>query len=161
MSQKDKDIEYLSGYFRDNYVQMLRTATNILRNPSLAEEIVQETFVTALIRITTMKNSPNPKGWLYAVLRNKCKHGLRDTQYLLSRSVSVDSLKSELPDKNFNDLSLHFSLYDDPDYILVSRLYIYGESIKEIAASDGIEVGACKMRIARAKKRLREKYGDE
>ena len=46
---------------------------------------------------------------------------------------------------------------DDADAKLLIDFYIKQRSLKELAEEQGITVGACKMRLKRAKKRAREK----
>lgn len=62
-AEKDK-FEYI---YRKYYLFMLRTASSIIKNPSLAEDAVHETFVQLLNEIDTLRidNEKALKSYLY------------------------------------------------------------------------------------------------
>ena len=47
--------------------------------------------------------------------------------------------------------------WKDLAWLLLAKVYCGGYSIREVAQELGISVGACKMRLRRAKDRLRKK----
>lgn len=51
--------------------QLFRYAYSRTLNPELAEDLVQETFLSALHSKSSFKGSSSPKTWLIAILKNK------------------------------------------------------------------------------------------
>lgn len=144
----------LEKYYRDEAEGMMSFAAYILKDPSLAEVAVQETFLAALSNMDKFARSPKPVGWLYAALKNIIKHIQRDQRKQLKRFVSMDDLgdgKLVTDDRNTIDLILTSASCTDSDMKLLYEFYAEGYSLKELSEKYNISVGACKMRIRRAK----------
>ncbi|MGI6027958.1 MAG: sigma factor-like helix-turn-helix DNA-binding protein [Candidatus Heteroscillospira sp.] len=156
-NQNAKQLELIEEYFRAEYADMLSFAKYLLDNHSLAEVAVQETFVFVLEHPEKMIGRPSPAGSLYTILKNIVRHMLRDEQKVLSHMISIECV----PEREFSitdNINFEYlSAKHDPDMRLLARFYIFGCSIQELANEQGITVGACKMRIKRAKERLQDK----
>lgn len=158
MSTTEKEeLLLLESYYRDEAPDMIAFASRVLNNESMAEVAVQETFLIALRGMDKLKTSPNPVGWLYVTLKNVIRHMKRDQQKQLWRVISIDDVP-DIPavDKDL-DLWMLMESCDSDDAKLLIEFYVKQRSLKELAEEYGITVGACKMRIKRAKKRAREK----
>lgn len=143
----------LGAYYRELYPKMLRSATAALANRSMAEVAVQDTFRIAAEKFAVLSRSDHPTGWLYATLRNCIKEARRVHNATLSRYVawSMDCEPAEeMP------LPSSLDLERNEDLKLLARMHVEGYSLEEIAAELGISIAALKMRMYRAKKRLRE-----
>ena len=157
------DLEYIEGLYREMYTLMFYYAKKILLKEALAEEAVQETFVTACQRLDGLKSSPNPQGWIM----NTLKHITRRTQEarnLHSRYLLLDdsALRVADPKAHHPDPALLYDgLISQEDYYLLSRIGIDGYSILELADELGISLAACRKRIQRARERFRVQYGRE
>lgn len=154
-AKKADDLSLLEKYYREEFKDMLLFAVRMLNSEELAEVSVQDTFVIALEKIASLKASTNPVGWLYNTLKNVIRHMRRDQQAQLLRVVSIDDIP-ELPasDKEA-DLLLIASSGKDPDIRILIEFYVEGRSLKELAEEYRVSVGACKMRIKRARERSR------
>ena len=53
--------------------QLLTIANCKLKDSSLAQDVVQETFITLYLNINKIKDYDKLKSWLAVVLMNKCK----------------------------------------------------------------------------------------
>ena len=84
----------------------------------------------------------------------------RDKQTLTTRFVPVDEItESQLA--STDDIQYQYSFpAEDPDSKLLIQFYIQGYTMKELAREYGITPGACKMRIKRARERMKKKYSD-
>lgn len=153
--KRDADTSLLEKYYREEYKDMLLFAGRMLNSVELAEVAVQETFVIALEKLSSLKASTKPLGWLYNTLKNVIRHMRRDQQAQLLRVISIDDIL-ELPasDKE-SDLLLLTSAEKDPALRLLIEFYVEGRSIKSLAEENSISVGACKMRLKRARERSR------
>lgn len=56
---------------------MLRTATYLMRDPFVAEELAQETMLKAFRAIDRFESGTDARAWLLSILRNKRKDYLR------------------------------------------------------------------------------------
>ena len=148
-------ISLLETCFREESPHMVKFAARLLDNKGLAEVVVQDCFVFALEHIDVFQGSPNPVGWLYKTLKNFIGHAIRDQQTYLKHIVqSEDALELYTP--QFDQYSQ--GLLDDannPDLRLLVQFYICGYSIAELADHYHSNPGAIKMRIRRAKERLK------
>jgi len=59
------------------YTYIVRLASSILRDMAEAEDVTQETFVSALLHINTVDPNTNLKAWLSTIAVNKCRDLLR------------------------------------------------------------------------------------
>ena len=121
----------------------------------LAKDIVQDTFLIAVIKVEDLMRSDNPQRWLYVTARNLIGHAIRE------KKKKVASFANDFPTSQVNNgISLglselfpqSFSTYDRQ---LLSMYYLERRSIKEIADLYGISLSACKMRLLRLRKELK------
>lgn len=154
-NQTVKDL--IHRLYVKEYVTMFRTAFQVLGDSGLAETAVQETFVVALRFPEKLAACEKPEGWLYKALRYTIKHIQRDRNLLLIHTVPLDDL-NEQEAAHFDEYSfLDDELKNSEEMKLLINCYFMGYSIGEIAERMGISVGACKMRIKRAKEKIRKK----
>src|SRR5262249_57813310 len=71
-------------------------ARYLLRNPTDAEDAVQECYLRALRHFDTMR-SPTIKPWLFAILRNVCNAEYARRSVVELRDIHAESGKSEPP----------------------------------------------------------------
>lgn len=119
-----------------------------------AEDAVQETFSIAW-ESGTFSPPSNPAGWLVITLKNVVKtcSGKSSTGQntcfncqLISRSplqVLIWSWKVSVPPE---------------DFLLLKRLYLYGETYEEVCQDLGIKKSALAMRVKRIKEQFRKNY---
>ena len=65
-SDQHKRIE---AFYLQMYDQLFLYAQNALKNESLAEEAIQETFRIVCTKPEDLLSSPNPKGWIINTLK--------------------------------------------------------------------------------------------
>ena len=74
----------------DRYsIGIYRYALSILKRPSLAEDVLQETFLRLLTRPAPGLTPEKAQAWLYRVARNLCIDILRRPTEEYSRAVPV------------------------------------------------------------------------
>ncbi len=84
--------------------QMLKFANLQLKNPDIAEDIVQEALLSALKNQQQFKRQAALKTWIFAILKNKIIDNLR-TQ---SRYLLVSELTAAQEDDHFFDSQDHW-----------------------------------------------------
>ena len=145
-------FEYI---YRKYYRFMLRTASSIIRDSSLAEDAVHETFVQLLKEIDSLRidNEKSLQSYLYILTRKRERRRGVLTDYE-NRSTSLDNLK-EPEEIALTNLQLNKAvsiLSDMPSiYRRTLVLRVKGYSIREIAQITNSSESNVKTRIHRAR----------
>lgn len=174
MADKAKFVDEALPYARSLY----GAALNLTRNPSDAEDLVQETFLKAYRSYDSFKEGTNLKAWLYRIMMNTFINIYRAKQrrpqetqvedvgefYLYHRlgeaapSGMARSAEEELLN-TFTDAAVKEAMEELPEPF---RLAVYladveGFSYKEIAEIMGVPIGTVMSRLHRGRKALQHK----
>lgn len=152
MNRKEKYIEQM---YMANYDDMLRFASTVLNNRDLAQDVVQESFLIAQARADKFMTSPEPRGWLFNVMKNVIGNVYKQQKKLMSMKQSLTETRDH------GELELGFStkykgMISDEELQMLIWVYCYGCSYAEVAERLGITLSACKKRIQRARRRFEE-----
>lgn len=125
-----------------------RYALSILKDPQLAEDVLQETF----LRLLSGKYTVHPgkeQAWLYKAAHNLCCDILR------KRNWETGQLPEPVGGENYEYIDLISGLEATEREIVTLRI-VGGLSHKEIASIMGLTLHASKKRYERAIQKLRE-----
>lgn len=161
--------------------QLYAAAMRMTRNPSDAEDLVQETFIRAYAAFSRFEEGTNLKAWLYRILTNLYINDYRRRQRqpfqnpleeledwqlggaesTTSHSRVNRSAEAEAID-HMPDSSVKQALAELPEHF---RLAVYladveGFAYKEIADMMDTPVGTVMSRLHRGRRLLRDKLGD-
>ena len=150
--------ERFEKLYKESYNALFLYAFARLRDRPLAEEAVQSTFLIACAKPQNLLESPNPRGWLTVtlknVLRNMSSRNLRQLR-LLERLLDAAQAR---PEEGGPELLLYETLSNvlSKDEILLFRRTVFERCpLFEVAEELGITVHACRKRLQRAKKKVR------
>ena len=155
LKERPPDVdELIEQIFLSDYKSLKQFAYSKLRDYQLAETAVQEAFLLALQYYERFASSNDPVGWLYETVRYISLHIFRERQYLLLHTVAYsDNLDSSM-EQNDTYLLLPREIRESPEMKLLWEFYVAGYSAKELATKYDLELGACKMRIFRARQKI-------
>jgi RNA polymerase sigma factor (sigma-70 family) len=148
----------------------LKIARRMLRDPFDAEDVTQEAFLQAFLGLSSLENRERFGAWLFAIVVNLCKMRLRvrrdwnleaDWQggRLLRNSRMLDLQPS--PESIYEATELHQIVLDavaslpGDQQSAVRMHYLEGLSLREVGLLAGVTLGAVKVRLYRARSRLR------
>lgn len=137
-------------WYEQYKVGIYRFSLSILKDPQLAEDVLQETF----LRFLSGKGNPDPgkeQAWLYRVARNICYDTLRKRK----RETGEVPNAPAPPQGSWEYLELIAPLSPEEQEI-VSLKFLGGLTHKEIAKVLGITTAGAKKRYERAIAKLRE-----
>ena len=125
-----------------------------------AEDLVQQTFLTAQAKLQQVRSAQSVRSWLYAVLRNSFFKSRRKRGPVMAGDLdlALENVPQELPETPLVDgEELQAALAALPEEFRVVVLMFYFEqcSYKEIADQLGLPAGTVMSRLSRAKSLLR------
>lgn len=136
--------------------RLLLIAVRMVRNPQLAEDIVQSVFLTLLVNYESLVKHPNIWGWLITTLKNQMMSEMQKAFH--SREVALDPDLDTISEDPFEpgfSAAMPPGLSDDERKVLY-LYYEVGLHHDEIAAQFGCSVAASRMRLFRAREHCRE-----
>jgi len=153
----------------------LRKAYSILGRREEAEDAVQEAFMKIYFHAGRFRKRDGAQfsSWAYKILTNTCFTMYKKRKRREEGRVWIgeDGALENLPDLSFRHAKEEKDIREEL-LAFLSRLpknmrrmlemhFLGGLKQKEIAAAEGISVGAVKIRIFRAKKELQKMYKEE
>lgn len=147
--------ECYSRYQREVYLYLL----SLCKDPHLAEDLLQETFLKALLSLSD--SHTNVRAWLHMVARNLFFDYARRTKYTapqeLTETVDNDSdpLEEILKDERNRILYQALSQLEERKREVLELHYFSGLSQREIAAVLHLKSGYVRVLALRAKQDIR------
>lgn len=163
LPEQDAFIEEL---FQEYFNKLKLYAISYLRDTNRAQDVVQDTFHTALLHIDELMVHDNPGGWLMNTVKNKIRESERSRRRYLHRFFSLDSdISSEIfpsnelvtelrePEDAFPMEKIRQALTEE-EYRLLTRFVLDKASHLEVARELNISVYASQKRLERIRDKL-------
>lgn len=146
---------------RQNLDIVYRAALSYCKNPSDAEDVVQNTFIKLLQANPEFQTGDDARRWLIRVAVNECKNLWKS--FWRKNICSLEDLGYE----PVSESGPQETLWEDvqrlpPKYRIVLHLYYYeGYSVREIAALLRISESNVQVRLMRARNKLKNLIKEE
>ncbi len=142
------------------YALLYRYACRLTGSEADAEDLTQQTFLTAQAKWNQLRDGQKAKSWLFTIARNAYLKELRGPACL--SSDALDELPGpgvETDESEFDQEQLQNVLNDLPEEFRSPVVLFYFEefSYREIAELMEVPVGTIMSRLARAKGILRQR----
>lgn len=133
---------------------------NLMQDSKTAEDIIQETWLTVIRKIRTLKEPTAFAPWLYRIARNYCYGKFRQKHLSIPLDDDIDIPCTMANDEPFYEdiTKLHMCLPKlNPVHkeVLILR-FLENMSYQEISLITGSNIGTVKSRIYFAKKALKK-----
>lgn len=144
-------------FIREHYPAIYRLLLHITRNQDLAQDLTQQTFMSAWKAIATFRSDAHIRTWLHRIAWNEFLRWKRDNR----ETISLQSAEL-LPDPSSPDrieaLYLEQALLqlDEEHRITFLLFYVQQLSLNEVADVLGLPTGTVKSRLFNSRKRLRD-----
>lgn len=158
MSNDTESYKIIEELYIDMYPKLLRYATNALGDPHLAEEAVQDTFRIACAKPQQLMESQNRRGWLtntlkYVICNTRKSQAKFNNLFMII--TAAEQIPSEISEDNVELAMYCTKVLGKEDFELIKHVVIEKRTMAEAAKEFGISVEACKKRVQRAKKKLK------
>ncbi len=151
---------WLDAFFREEYDTLYKLAYRLTGGEhEIAEELVQEAFVKALLNPERAKQKGNPAGWIVNTLKNLIRNEQRLAYHQDVPLEEQFRLAAPEPERSFSEI-LPDGLSKEDREILIWRVE---EQLgyREIANRLGVSETGCRSRVFRAVKRCAELMREE
>lgn len=147
-------MQLMERYEKD----LLRLCIVYLRDLTMAEDAVQETFLKAYRAMEDFRAESSEKTWLTRIAVNTCKDMRRSAWYrFVDRRVSLDALPEPVQPASQESIELTMCIMALPrkEMEAVMLYYYQGMTLEEIAFSLGISSPAVSARLKKGRERLK------
>ena len=160
----DYELERLMNTYGD---YIARICYIYLKNKTLAEDATQEAFINAYIGMDDFRHECSEKTWLTSIAINVCKGYLR-TNWLRRVLIGIERMQGD--DMTEDDIEIRIANTELLKKVMNLRvkyreiifLYYYQDlKVNEIAGMLKISESSVKMRLQRARTKLKEDFEKE
>ena len=142
------------------------TCVSLLKDEENAKDIMQETYITAFLKLDTLKDEEKFCGWLTAIATNKSKNKLKGkVEYQIDDEILIAETETDelmLPEEYINKAEKRkvlLQIMEDTlsfnQYQVVLMFYFNELSIAEIAQALEISEGTVKSRLNSSRAKMK------
>lgn len=133
----------------------------IVHHEDVAEEIAQDTFITAYYKLSKYRSEYRLSTWLFKIATNKALNYIKKNRHeTMANNAVIEAIvsKNRQPEEQALDTELHAAVDKlQPRYRIVISLYYWqGLSYQDIAEILAVPIGSVKGWMNRAKSQLRK-----
>ena len=160
---QEGDEGAFAALMRSYHAFVCTIVIGIVSNPHDAEEVVQDTFLSAYRGLVQLEDSAKFKSWLAEIARNRARNWLRKQR---GDTVSLDEVGEHLlqtedsPDERLTRqeqselIRRIMETLPQKDRDIARAFYLEGASYKELTNAHGLSDKAISFRLSRARRQL-------
>jgi RNA polymerase sigma factor (sigma-70 family) len=149
------------GELLERYRASLQAAAlEMLGDWSLAQDVVHDTYLSALLHISQLRDPAAAGGWLHSIARNACRLRLRARRETPS-GIATEASLGWYDDTPLEQMTLRDwvwtaleQLPDDLRATMMLRFFTRCDSYQEIADTLGIPIGTVRSRLHQGRAKL-------
>ncbi|GJM35296.1 MAG: DNA-directed RNA polymerase sigma-70 factor [Saprospiraceae bacterium] len=170
--QKNTYPEVFSELYKRYYPKILTYNYSLLHNKNNAEDATSEVFIKVLENISSLQHPVTFPKWIFRIARNHCLNILHKSgtnrHLAIGENIGfdiVDNGQENLEEVRIKEEKLCviqqlLETMDSNDREILEAKYIKQAQIVDLQERYHLSEPAMKMRLLRARKRLRNKYDD-
>ena len=139
---------FIESLYLREYASLLKTAYRLTQDKILAENVVHETFVLAILHQKDLVSHPKPGAWLCQSLHNLIQNEQRAASRENIPLGEIIDVPAEKPPLSLTELLPSELTPEERDLLI--RHFEQQMSYKEMAERLNISEAACRKRISRA-----------
>ena len=155
MQDFDRQLSMLAEAYQDS---LLKICFIYLRDPYLAEDAVQETFLKAYKALPDFRRESSPKTWLTRIAVNTCRDMRRKAWFQHIRQCEFpERTAADSPDATDEVITVSAEIARLPEKLRIAVLLYYYQdmTVEEIAQTLGVSQPSVSQRLKKAKEKLR------
>lgn len=146
--------------YRIYHLELVRWCTSMTRDSSLAEELVHEAFLRAMLQEETLSvlGEKQRRSWLYRIIKNLYIDRKRRESY----EVMIDTFPESADEsEDVTNLEWEHLLESLPDMegVLFTMRYLQGYNSEQLSQIFQIPSGTIRSKLSSARKHLKEAIG--
>ena len=164
--KNENSSKYFEVLYRRYQEKVLDKCFSFVKNRSVAEELTEDIFSKVFEKLPSVKQLSSFSSWLYTLTYNHCIDYLREKKKLHYPNWSRENELPEIMDDseglvdeiNYDNFLKILELIHPEEKALLFMKYKDDLPMKQVAAALGISEDAAKMRLKRARTRVRFLY---
>lgn len=151
----------LAALIEEHSEAVFRVANGILRNPSLAEDALQETLIRAWQSLPKFRGDSSVRSWILSIAHNtsismlrRRREALVDPSKLPDRAGGVDPARTSAARADLAVAKAALDGLDDLSRSVVVLREVEGMTYEQIATTLSVPVPTVKTRLMRARRAL-------
>ena len=159
MADNPGDVE-IARLVVDHHADVYRYAYRLVGSSADAEDLAQQVFLAAQMKLGQLRSTENARAWLFAILRNCYLKSRRKRMPLAAASVALDV--DEIPAEDSAEteidgerLQAALDALADEYKLVLLMFYFEERSYRDIAVRLGVPLGTVMSRLSRTKAQLR------
>jgi RNA polymerase sigma-70 factor (ECF subfamily) len=133
---------------RKNTPAVTAFARSMVRDASLIDDIVQETFIRAWRYLPTFRNEGSLQGWLIRICQNVVRSSMK--KHRVIEQIDSDVVAKNC-DYDASDLRTMIDALPDDHRAIVTLCIVLGYSYEDVADILEIPIGTVRSRLSRAR----------
>ena len=164
--KNENSSKYFEVLYRRYQEKVMDKCFSFVKNRSVAEELTEDIFSKVFEKLPSVKQLSSFSSWLYTLTYNHCIDYLREKKKLHYPNWSRENELPEIMDDseglvdeiNYDNFLKILELIHPEEKALLFMKYKDDLPMKQVAAALGISEDAAKMRLKRARTRVRFLY---